>query len=157
LTNGAASLTVDAADDEDVVAERKRIEAPQCSDVVRATAISKVRIGIMPASHSSCSTRAASRCGPSTTFPSAFRRCFYVAYFLMTGRVFWAFGRQWSGQVHDVFPPHRSVGLDSDSLAGETPVTSGAAAINGFDVYGRHADACRYMGFCPQFDGLICA
>lgn len=40
-------------------------------------------------------------------------------------------------------------------LTGEQAPSGGASYLRGFDVYRERAEACRYMGFCPQFDGLI--
>ena len=34
-------------------------------------------------------------------------------------------------------------------------MTVGAATINGFDVYSETAKAHQFMGYCPQYDGLI--
>ena len=45
--------------------------------------------------------------------------------------------------------------LGFDTPTGENPITSGSAFLNGYNVSTQHQDACRFMGFCPQFDGLI--
>ena len=34
-------------------------------------------------------------------------------------------------------------------------MTSGEAFLSGYNVVTQHSHACRYMGFCPQFAGLI--
>lgn len=40
-------------------------------------------------------------------------------------------------------------------LTGETKMSVGSATINGFDVYSEIAKARQFMGYCPQYDGLI--
>ena len=34
-------------------------------------------------------------------------------------------------------------------------MTHGAAVVNGFDVYSQLAQARHFMGYCPQYDGLL--
>lgn len=40
-------------------------------------------------------------------------------------------------------------------LTGEQATSDGAAYIAGYNVYSQRSDASRFMGFCPQFDGLL--
>lgn len=40
-------------------------------------------------------------------------------------------------------------------LTGEIPMTHGTVSINGADVYSQLSTARHFMGYCPQYDGLI--
>ena len=34
-------------------------------------------------------------------------------------------------------------------------MTHGSSTINGYDVYSQLSSARKYIGYCPQYDGLI--
>ena len=40
-------------------------------------------------------------------------------------------------------------------LTGEIKMSAGSSLINGFDVYSELSKARRFIGYCPQYDGLI--
>ena len=47
------------------------------------------------------------------------------------------------------------LGMMAHIPAGEIKMTHGVALVNGFDVYSELAKARQFMGYCPQYDGLI--
>ena len=64
------------------------------------------------------------------------------------------------GQNHDVWNAYwfasPSVSRYGAHIpAGEIKMTHGVALVNGFDVYSELAKARQFMGYCPQYDGLI--